>query len=368
MQRVEHVDHSLPRDHFPPPSLPLTSHPGEMDGGGVGNGPIPGSSSLTSTNTPVPHRLRLNRRNIPNHSEPSPIPGPSSQPSDDTQLTPRVAAPPTFPPAPTFPMATPLDTPAAKLRALLSKSPNDWSISRQHDPSLPEPDSDFDPPHGNSTSASHHESLKQLFTRALRDDTPQKPRFARRNSIDLSEVDSASPRVSRVNGERRRSKQRKSMSDEELEKASSTSPRFSAAPLLPNDGTITESNQSIRADRYNTLRQRLENSDFDIDLKDIPSLTDRESIFSCLERPPSPCLVESRSNELSHDSTPLPRRNDPSASTSSQTNVHSLRFPSRLENNTSRFPLLNLTQTEPGHRSPGTRLRHAECDERHGQF
>ena len=193
-----------------------------MDGGGVGNGPIPGSSSLTSTSAPVFPRLRLNRRNDPRNSEPSPIPGPSSQPSDDTQLTPRVVAPPTFPPAPNFPMATPLDTPAARLRTLLSKSPNDWSISRQRDPSLSEPDSDFDPPHGNSTSASHHESLRQLFTRALREDTPQKSRVARRNSIDLSEVDSASPRVFRVNDERGKSKQRKSMSDEELEKASST--------------------------------------------------------------------------------------------------------------------------------------------------
>lgn len=199
-----------------------------MDGGGVSDGPIPGSSSLTSTNVPVFPRLRLNRRNNPHNSEPSPIPGPSSQPSDDTQLTPRVAAPPTFPPAPNFSMATPLDTPAAKLRALLSKSPNDWSISRQRDPSLSEPDSDFDPPHENSTPASHHESLRQLFTRALRDETPQKPRMGRRNSIDLSEVDSASPRVFRVNDERGKSKQRKSVSDEELEKASSTS-QFSVA-------------------------------------------------------------------------------------------------------------------------------------------
>jgi len=208
------------------PTPPFTAD--EMDGGGgVGNGPIPGSSALTSTSAPVFPRLRLNRRN--NNSETSPIPGPSSQPSDDTQLTPRVAAPPTFPPAPDFSMTTPLDTPAARLRALLSKSPNDWSISRQRDPSFSEPDSDLDPPHGNSTSASHHESLRQLFTHALRDDTPQKPRVARRNSIDLSEVDSASPRVSRVNDERARSKQRKSLSDEELEKASSMSSRFSAA-------------------------------------------------------------------------------------------------------------------------------------------
>lgn len=189
-----------------------------MDGGGVGSGPVPGSSSLTSTNPQVLPRLRLNRRNIPNSSEPSPIPGPSSQPSDDTQLTPRVAAPSTFLPAPSFPAAASLDDPVTRLRALISKPHNDWSISRQRDPSLSEPDSDFDPPHENTTSASHHESLRQLFTRALRDDTPQKPRLTRRNSIDLSEVDSASPRVAR---ERGKSKPRKSMSDEELEKASS---------------------------------------------------------------------------------------------------------------------------------------------------
>ena len=223
------MDHSQHVITFLPPPAPPSATIDKMDGGGVGNGPIPGSSSLASTNAPVFPRLRLTRRNISNNSEPSPIPGPSSQPSDDTQLTPRVAVPPTLPPPPNFSMATPLDTPAARLKALLSKSPNDWSISRQRDPSLSEPDSDFDPPHENTASASHHESLKQLFTRALRDDTPQKPRVARRNSIDLSEVDSASPRVSRVNDERARSKQRKSMSDEELEKASSTLSRSSVA-------------------------------------------------------------------------------------------------------------------------------------------
>ena len=198
-----------------------------MDGGGVGSAPVPGSSSLASASAPVFPRLRLNRRSTPGNSESPPIPGPStSQPSDDTHLTPRVAAPPTFPSAPNFPSATPIDTPAARLRALLSKSPNDWSTSKQRDPSLSEPESDFDPPHGNSTTASHHDSLRQLFTRALRDETPQKPRVARRNSIDLSEVDSASPWVSRVNDQPARSRQRKSMSDEELEKASSTSTRL----------------------------------------------------------------------------------------------------------------------------------------------
>lgn len=203
-----------------------------MDGGGVGNGPIPGSSTSTSTNAPVFPRLRLNRtKGIPNHSEPRQMPDPSiSQPFEDTQSTPHVVRAPTFPPAPDFPMATPLDTPAVRLRALLSKSPNDWPTSKQRDPSLSEPDSDFDPPHGNSASASHHhESLRQLFTRALRDDTPQKPRVTRRNSIDLSEVDSTSPRVLRINEQPARSRQRKSVSDEELEKASSAFSISSAA-------------------------------------------------------------------------------------------------------------------------------------------
>ena len=208
-----------------------------MDGGGVGSGPAPGSSSLTSTNALVVPRLRLHRRDIPKSSEPSPIPGPSSRPSDDTQLTPRVAEPPISLPAPNSTAAASLDTPVARLRALISKSPNDWSTSRQRDPSLSEPDSDFDPPHENTASASHHESVRQLFDRVLGDDTPQKPRPTRRNSIDLSEVDSASPRMAWGRG---KSQPRKSMSDEELEKASSTSPRLSLS-LFPR---ITRQPQS----------------------------------------------------------------------------------------------------------------------------
>ena len=230
-----HVDPPQTRDRLPaqgPPTPSLSHHKRNMDGGGVGSGPTPGLSSSTSTDAPVLPRLRLNRtKNIPSRSESPPMPGPSlSRPSKDTQSTPRVVAPPTFPPAPEFHMATPLDTPAARLRALLSKPTNDLSTSRQRDPSLSEPDSDFDPPHGDSTSTSHHhESLRQLFTRALRDDTPQKPRVARRKSFDFSEVDSASPRVSRINDHSARSRQRKSVSDEELDKASSVSLQFSVA-------------------------------------------------------------------------------------------------------------------------------------------
>ena len=138
--------------------------------------------------------------------------------------------------------------------------------------------------------------------------------------------------------------------------------------LLPNNRRTTGSSQSIRVDRYNTLRQRLDDSDFDIDIKDIPSLTDRESNFWCLRYPFSSRFVGSRSNEFGHGFTPLPRRNDPSASTSSQTNIHSVRFPSRLENDTSRCSLINLTNTKTGPRSLRTRLRNAERDERYGQF
>lgn len=78
------------------------------------------------------------------------------------------------------------------------------------------------------------------------------------------------------------------MSDEELEKASSAFPRFSVALSSRNNRISIESNQLIRVDRYNTLRQRLENSDFDIDTKDIPSLTDREFVFLFLEVYPHP--------------------------------------------------------------------------------
>jgi hypothetical protein len=84
-----------------------------------------------------------------------------------------------------------------------------------------EPDSDFDPPRSSlaNTPSIARESLKDLFSRALRDpgDTPEKNR-RRRNSIDISEVD-FSPRVDR---ERAKNKgQRRSLSDEEADKPSS---------------------------------------------------------------------------------------------------------------------------------------------------
>lgn len=114
-------------------------------------------------------------------------------------------------------------TPAARLRALLSRVPtrNDETPvppPRRHSPS--ELDSDFDPPEPvNATPSMAHESLKDIFSRALREpgDTPQKQKQKgrrRSNSYDFSELE-GSPRPDKVrekiNGKRR------SWSDEEVE-------------------------------------------------------------------------------------------------------------------------------------------------------
>jgi hypothetical protein len=127
-------------------------------------------------------------------------------------------------PTPVQTTVAPTDTPAARLRALLSRVPNSPSNSggfTHARVASSEPDSDFDPPRASSTNTPSiaRESLKDLFSRALRDpgDTPQKNR-RRRNSIDVSEVES-SPRVER---ERAKNKgKRRSLSDEEADKPSS---------------------------------------------------------------------------------------------------------------------------------------------------
>jgi hypothetical protein len=168
-------------------------------------------------------RIRLTR-NIGQYVDDggaTPIAGPSRlrDSDEDSQLTPRIPIQNNF--ASTTP-AFPTDTPAARLRALLAKVPNETPLSKPIAPPSPsEPDSDYYPAHLNTTNTPH-ESLRELFTRALREpgDTPEKPR-RRRNSIDLSEVDD-SPRLSRAQKERAKSRgKRKSFSDEELEKASS---------------------------------------------------------------------------------------------------------------------------------------------------
>ncbi|KAJ7502803.1 hypothetical protein B0H11DRAFT_604110 [Mycena galericulata] len=129
---------------------------------------------------------------------------------------------------------------AQRLRALLARIPNQSKspVARPVSPS--EVESDFDPPRFSPTTPSVvKESLKDIFSRALRDpgDTPVKSR-PRRNSIDTSEVE-ASPRVR----ERAKNKgKRKSLSDEEADKPSKASFRSSQAAT------------------FDILRERLTNS------------------------------------------------------------------------------------------------------------
>ncbi|KAJ7124938.1 hypothetical protein C8R44DRAFT_702862 [Mycena epipterygia] len=136
---------------------------------------------------------------------------------------------------------------AARLRALLSRMPNQSKtpvVARPVSPS--EVESDFDPPRFSPTTPSVvKESLKDIFSRALRDpgDTPVKGR-PRRNSIDTSEVE-ASPRVR----ERAKNKgKRKSLSDEEADKPHRSSLRSEA------------SFRSSQATTYDNLRERLDNA------------------------------------------------------------------------------------------------------------
>jgi serine/arginine repetitive matrix protein 2 len=146
--------------------------------------------------------------------------------SEDTDATPRLTVSSSLPSV----YAVTEDTPAARLRALLAQVPNTSSASRtqllhEPPPSLPsDRESDFEPPprwaYSSTNSSSARESLRSLFTHALRDpgDTPRKD--VRRNSIDLSEVEDT-PRSGRVMEERARNKgKRMSFSDEELDKSS----------------------------------------------------------------------------------------------------------------------------------------------------
>ena len=188
-----------------------------------------------SPSLPSIPRLRLTR-----HSQLSPLDddlsrtptaGPSrlhvsQEESEDTDATPRLTVSSSLPSV----YAVTEDTPAARLRALLAQVPNTSSVSRtqllhEPPPSLPsDRESDFEPPprwaNSSTNSSSARESLRSLFTHALRDpgDTPRKD--VRRNSIDLSEVEDT-PRSGRVMEERARNKgKRMSFSDEELDKSS----------------------------------------------------------------------------------------------------------------------------------------------------
>ena len=188
-----------------------------------------------SPSLPSIPRLRITRHSqlspLDDDLSRTPIAGPSrlhvlQDESEDTDATPRLTVSSSLPSV----YAVTEDTPAARLRALLSQVPNTSSASRtqllhEPPPSLPsDRESDFEPPprwaNSSTNSSSARESLKSLFTHALRDpgDTPRKD--ARRNSIDLSEVEDT-PRSGRVMEERARNKgKRMSFSDEELDKSS----------------------------------------------------------------------------------------------------------------------------------------------------
>ncbi|KAF9497243.1 hypothetical protein BDN71DRAFT_621458 [Pleurotus eryngii] len=128
------------------------------------------------------------------------------------------------------------DTPAARLRALMSstssKFPQSTPPPPPKSPSLL--DSDLETPHIVGRDKSSVADVKQIFSFALREpgDTPQKTR-ARRNSIDGSEVD-GSPMKSRDKGKR------KSLSDEEVDNVSLRS--------------------SLATTTFNNLREKLEKS------------------------------------------------------------------------------------------------------------
>ena len=181
----------------------------------------------------------------------------------DTQSTPRLPIK-LIPSESTSAMqsATPTETPAARLRALLSRVPNSPSNFREF-PATPAPasdrDSDIEPPQSGTTPSIARESLKDLFTRALRDpgDTPQKDR-RRRNSIDVSEVD-ASPRVQK---ERAKNKgKRRSLSNEEADKSSSTCHKYNIQTMRFKQSTGSGTSlRSSQAATFDILRERLTNS------------------------------------------------------------------------------------------------------------
>ncbi|GLB37275.1 hypothetical protein LshimejAT787_0403260 [Lyophyllum shimeji] len=178
---------------------------------------------------------------------------------DDDQPTPRMTS--------TAPLLDPAETPAARLRALLARSPGTAKSTPvpQRPSHSSDNESDFEPPVGaaRSTSSAASETLKDIFSRALRDpgNTPQKNKIRpRRNSFDVSEVE-ASPGIQREKA--RNNVKRKSLSDEEIENTSKSYQRSEA------------SFRSSQAASFNMLRERLTNTESqlkDVHLSDLDSL------------------------------------------------------------------------------------------------
>ncbi|KAG6375425.1 hypothetical protein JVT61DRAFT_2982 [Boletus reticuloceps] len=222
---------------------------------------------VTLMDTPGPNllrsRLRLFRRSPSPRSAddatPQPAPSSSSHPLHDDEdefPTPRVH------PKPIHADPLPADTPAARLRALLAREPRP---PRTTPP--PSPPSDADsvagpPRFGSSTSSVARDSLKDIFSRALREpgDTPQKDRL-RRNSFDGSSME-ITPVVDRNRGHRRAP--RRSLSDEEAEKPSTWPSHITLAvsePLALEAGRRADPSFRLStALTFDALRARLASS------------------------------------------------------------------------------------------------------------
>ncbi|RPD78464.1 hypothetical protein L226DRAFT_457869 [Lentinus tigrinus ALCF2SS1-7] len=209
-------------------------------------------------------RLRLPRYS-PQSQALSPIAGPShshnpdylhpDEDDEDAESTPRMStsaipdkSSPRSPATPGLP-----SEPTARLRALLARVPNSPNGTTPHArpaltlPSSSEPESDFEPPHSTITTSSFaRESLKELFSHALREpgNTPRKNGRPRRNSIDASEVE-ASPRVEEERAKYRG--KRRTLSDDEVEKSGYTD-------------SSEMSHRSSAASTFAALKQRLDQS------------------------------------------------------------------------------------------------------------
>ncbi|KAH0827931.1 hypothetical protein J3R83DRAFT_3568 [Lanmaoa asiatica] len=187
------------------------------------------------------------------HDEEDEFPTPRMHPIPIASLNPDTT-PSSFP-TPTSATPLPAETPAARLRALLAREPRSPTNTPPIPPPAPVSEADSaaeSARFGSSTSSVTRESLRDIFSRALREpgDTPQKGRL-RRNSFDGSSMD-ITPVVSRDRGQRRAA--RRSLSDEEAEKPKSS----------------RQSDASFRlstAVAFDTLRARLMSSQ--------PQLTDQ---------------------------------------------------------------------------------------------
>ena len=220
----------------------------------------------TPSSTLLKPRLRLFRRSPSPHDQDDATPQPSSArflfpPEEDEFPTPRLHPQPI---PDTTPLSLHLETPAARLRALLAREPRSPRATTPPPAPESEADSATEPPRfGSSTSSVARDSLKDIFSRALREpgDTPEKGR-PRRNSFDGSSME-ITPVVNRDRGQRRRAT-RQSLSDEEAEKPSTWPSHLVltvSEPLAPESDRRTDPSFRLStALTFDALRARLASS------------------------------------------------------------------------------------------------------------